>query len=116
MFVYLYVNDIELAQSSNIEKNMKTPKKPYSSWKAVPCKEQPNSFILETKDGKEVCTLVFNDPAQSGYARLIAAAPELEDIAEMFHDHMLGSRMKQGMIFDIVKQTLTATGSFVAEV
>jgi hypothetical protein len=34
----------------------------------------------------------------------------------MFHDHMLGSRMKQGMIFDIVKQTLTATGSFVAEV
>lgn len=45
----MYTNDNELAQASNIEKNMKTPKKPYSACNAVPHKNQPNGFNLKTE-------------------------------------------------------------------
>ena len=38
--------------------------------------------------------------------KLIAAAPQLLQIAEMFHDHMVGNEMERTMIFNIVSKVL----------
>lgn len=37
---------------------------------------------------------------------LMEAAPKLRQIAEMYHDYMLGSDMEKTMVFDIVKNVL----------
>ncbi len=41
--------------------------------------------------------------------KLMEAAPKLRQIAEMYHDHMLGNKMEHTMIFDIVKDVLFQT-------
>lgn len=38
--------------------------------------------------------------------KLIAAAPQLLQIAEMFHDHMVGNEMERTMVFNIVSKVL----------
>lgn len=41
--------------------------------------------------------------------KLMETAPKLRQIAEMYHDHMLGNKMENTMIFEIVKDVLFQT-------
>ncbi|MEM9687607.1 MAG: hypothetical protein AAF934_11900 [Bacteroidota bacterium] len=86
-----------------------TEKKQYShkAWDSVPAKK-PNCFDLKTTaTGAVVCTISFPETCDSKLLNLIAAAPELYQIAEMYHDFMLGNEAEKTMVFSIVKTVLS---------
>lgn len=81
----------------------------YRAWHIVPDTVTPNRFKLETASGNIVCTLAFpenNNAAHSPFLNLIASAPELQHIAEMYHDAMVGNPSERSMIFTIVCKVL----------
>lgn len=78
----------------------------HRDWHIIPS-NNPNCFELKTKTGNTLCTLAFNKGCNTSLLNLIASAPELQDIAEMYHDHMLGGQMQHSMVFDIVREILS---------
>lgn len=85
----------------------KTTKLKHRDWHIIPDTHHANRFNLaETKTGKVLGTLVLPKSGDTTFLNLIACAPELEDIAEMYHDHMLGGPMEKSMVFATVKEIL----------
>ncbi len=78
----------------------------HRDWRITPAKDNPNCFDLKTTTGNLLCTLAFPKDCNTSLLNLIALAPELQDIAEMYHDHMLGGQMQKSMVFDIVQEIL----------
>ena len=79
---------------------------PSGTWQLLPLSGQARRFLLNHRDTGTVCTLTFPIRYNPKLLRLIAAAPELEDIAEMYRDEMLGSDRQHTMIFEIVSRVL----------
>ena len=79
----------------------------HREWHIVPDAVNPNRFNLETAMGSIICTLAFPESCNTSFLNLIASAPELEDIAEMYQESMTGSRAEKSMIFDIVRNVLS---------
>lgn len=77
-------------------------------WHIVAAKDNPNCFYLETAAGKVLCTLGVPEGGNTGFLNLIASAPELQDIAEMYYDAMLG-KAEGTMVFEIVTEVLRRT-------
>lgn len=80
----------------------------HRDWHITPSETTPNSFDLKTKKGNTLCTLAFPKDCNISLLNLIASAPELQDIAEMYHDYMLG-KAEKSMVFNIVKEVLNRT-------
>lgn len=80
----------------------------HREWNVIPDTTRPNCFTLkETKTGKLLGTFVLPKEGNLTVLNLISAAPELEDIAEMYHDHMEGGKMEESMAFEIVSEVLS---------
>ena len=78
-------------------------------WHIVPDVVKPNCFNLETTTGNIVCSLAFpehDNNANITLLNLVVSAPELQDIAEMYHDTMLGNKAEKTMVFSIVSEVL----------
>ena len=75
-----------------------------TEWHIVPVKRNSKAFSIKNKEGSVVCKLIFPEEPDSTCLNLIACAPELEDIAEMFHDHMYGGQMQESIVFTIVRK------------
>lgn len=81
----------------------------YREWHIVPDAAAPNCFTLETATGNIVCSLAFpgkNNSTTPTLLNLIASAPELQDIAEMYRDSMTGNKAEKTIIFNIVSEVL----------
>ena len=74
-------------------------------WCILPDSLHPERFRLWNSKGELLCTFFVHQP-KPGLLNCIAAAPELQDIAEMFRDHMLGSAMHHTMLFTLVQNLL----------
>ena len=78
----------------------------HREWRVIPDTVKPNLFKLEEiKTGKMLGTFTLPKDGDPTLLNLIAAAPELQDIAEMFRDSMIGNK-SQTMIFSLVEQVL----------
>ena len=81
----------------------------HREWHIVPDVVKSNCFNLETATGNIVCSLAFpehDNNANTTLLNLIASASELQDIAEMYHDTMLGNKAEKTMIFSTVSEVL----------
>lgn len=79
----------------------------YGNWRIIPDATAPDCFSLkEATTGKVLGSFVLFDRNNTPLLNLIACAPELEDIAEMFHDHMLGGPMQKTILFSLVQDLL----------
>ncbi len=83
-----------------------TKRDTHSEWNIVPSAAQPNSFDLKTKTGHTLCILTFPKAYDKPLLNLIASAPELQDIAEMYRDSMIGNKAEKTMVFAIVTKVL----------
>ena len=76
-------------------------------WRIVPDEGRPDYFNLEeAKTGKVLGTFILPEDSDPKLINLIASAPELQDIAEMSRDHMIGNSMEKTMVFSLVMQVL----------
>ncbi len=78
-------------------------------WHIIPDVTDPNRFNLKTATGTIICTLAFPEDdttTNTTFLNLIASAPELQDIAEMYRDSMTGSTAEKTMVFTIVRDVL----------
>lgn len=79
----------------------------HRDWSFVPDVITPNQFNLEEiKTGKVLGRFILPEGSNSTLLNLIASAPELQDIAEMFRDHMIGTNAQKTMVFSMVMQIL----------
>ena len=79
----------------------------HRDWRVIPDPIDPNCFTLEDiKTGEILGTVLLAENSNPGLLNLIASAPELQDIAEMYHDHMIGKEAEKTMVYTIVKQVL----------
>ncbi len=88
----------------------KTPEVAHREWHIIPDASHPNHFTLETATGNVLCTLAFpknENTTNTEFLNLIASAPELQDIAEMYRDTMIGNRAEKTMIYTIVSRVLS---------
>ncbi len=85
---------------------VKTTEFTYREWNIVPDSNNPNHFKLETATGSVICTLAFPVSCNTSFLNLIASAPELQDIAEMYRDTMMGNEAEKTMIYTIVRDVL----------
>ncbi len=91
--------------SDSTETTMETTFK-HRDWSFVPDVITPNQFNLEEiKTGKVLGRFILPEGSNSTLLNLIASAPELQDIAEMFRDRMKGNEEKT-MVFSIVMEVL----------
>ena len=101
-------------EKTNISETTTTTLK-HQEWNVALDIIHPKNFILkEDKTGKILATIILpedSNPEDSDptLLNLIASAPELQDIAEMFQDHMQGGPMEKTMIFSTVIQVLERT-------
>ena len=95
-------------ETANTLTEAQTAKLKHRDWHIIPDTRYTNHFSLEeTKTGKVLGTLVLPKSSDTALLNLIGCAPELEDIAEMYHDHMLGGPMEKSMVFTTVQEILT---------
>ena len=79
----------------------------HREWRVIPDETHPNCFKLqEIKTGKVLGSFVLAEGSDPELLNLIACAPELQDIAEMYRDHMIGKNAQNTMVFSMVIQTL----------
>ncbi|MEM9687238.1 MAG: hypothetical protein AAF934_10005 [Bacteroidota bacterium] len=79
----------------------------HREWDVIPDTAHPHCFTLkEIRTGKLLGTFILPKGGNPTLLNLISAAPELEDIAEMYHDHMEGGEMQESMVFEIVSEVL----------
>ena len=88
--------------------SQKTLKKRFAqeAWNIVPSETDSKSFSLKNTGGELVCTLVFPRVQYKTNLDLIALAPELLAIVEMYHDHMINSEAQNTMAFYMVHEIL----------
>lgn len=79
----------------------------HRDWSFIPDSITPNCFSMEeNRTGKILGTIILPESGDNTFLNLIGCAPELEDIAEMFRDHMEGSPMERTMVFSLVMDVL----------
>ncbi len=78
----------------------------HREWHIIPVGGNPNDFSIKTTTSIVVCELSFPKSCNMSFLNLIASAPELHDIVEMYHDHMLGGKMQKTMVFNMVSEVL----------
>lgn len=78
----------------------------HREWHIIPDVTNPNRLNLKTATGTIICTLAFPERCNTTFLNLIASAPELQDIAEMYRDSMTGSTAEKTMVFTIVREIL----------
>ena len=79
----------------------------HREWRVIPDTVNPNWFKLEEiKTGKVLGCFVLPEDGDPTLLNRIAAAPELEDIAEMFRDTMIGNKAEKTMVFSLVMEVL----------
>ena len=78
----------------------------HRDWHSTPSESHPGLFDLKTNTGDLLCLLTFPKGCNTSLLKRIASAPELQDIAEMYHDHMLGGPMQRSMVFTTVCEIL----------
>lgn len=82
----------------------------HREWQIVPDAIHGHCFNLEeVKTGKLLAALILPEGSNSRLLSLIASAPELQDIAEMYQQSMTGSRAENSMLFSMVTQVLQRT-------
>ena len=79
----------------------------HRDWRIIPDTIYPNCFNLEeTATAKVLGRFVLPKDSDPGLLSLIAAAPELQDIAEMFRNSMIGNKAQKTMVFSVVTEIL----------
>lgn len=88
----------------------KTTEFTHKEWHIIPNANHPNHFTLKTTTGTIICALAFpgnNNTTNATFLNLIASAPELQDIVEMYRDSMTGKEAEKTMVFAIVREILS---------
>lgn len=76
-------------------------------WRINPDENHPNCFVLqEAKTNKVLGTFILPEDSDPKLINLIAATPDLQDIAEAYRDHMIGRSAEKTMMFSLVMQVL----------
>lgn len=79
----------------------------HRDWNLIPDAAHSNYFDLkETKTGRVLGRFILPESSDPTLLNLIASAPELQDIAEMYHDAMVGNGAEKTMVFAIVTEVL----------
>lgn len=74
-------------------------------WQMVPVPGYPDCFVLEeTRTGKVLGRFMLAEGSNPAFLNLIASAPELQIIAEMYRIAMKDRRAKNDMLFSMITE------------